>query len=86
MTEDVEIAARFPQLQLDSHATFSIRGDGNASTLASAVSEILYKVKLLPAPDSSPLKWSEIVNQREELWPIEYFLPRNVHPVIDQQP
>lgn len=75
MIEDVEIAERFAESHLDNQATFSIRGDGNASTLASAVSEILSKVKLLPAPDSSPLKWSEIVNRKTELWPIQYLLP-----------
>ncbi|HKW18450.1 MAG TPA: acetylxylan esterase [Terriglobales bacterium] len=75
MIEDVEIAERFAKSHLGSHATFLITGEGNASTLASAVSEILPDVKLLPAPDSSPLKWSEIVDQKTELWPIQYLLP-----------
>jgi hypothetical protein len=32
-------------------------------------------VNLLPAPNSPPLKWSEIVDHKTELWPIQYMLP-----------
>ena len=75
MLEDVEIARQFVKSHLNGQASFSIVGAGNASTLASAVSEILPDVKLLPTNDSSPLKWSEIVDQKTELWPIQYLLP-----------
>lgn len=76
MIEDVEIAERFARLQLNHHqANFAILGVGNGTTLASAVSEIVPDVRLLSAPNSSPLKWSEIVDQKTELWPIEYLLP-----------
>lgn len=75
MIEDVEIAERFAKSHLNRQASFSIMGTGNASTLARAVSEVLLNVKLLAEPNSSPVKWSEIVDQKTELWPIEYLLP-----------
>jgi hypothetical protein len=75
MIEDVEIAEQFAKSHLNGRATFAITGVGNASTLASAVSEVLPNIKLLPTPNSSPLKWSEIVDQKTELWPVEYLLP-----------
>jgi pimeloyl-ACP methyl ester carboxylesterase len=75
MIEDVEIAEQFAKSHLNGQASFSIVGAGNANTLASAVSEVLPDIKLLSAPNSSPLKWSEIVDQKTELWPIQYLLP-----------
>lgn len=75
MIEDVEIAEQFAKSHFNDRASFSIVGVGNASTLGSAVSEVFPNIKLLPAADSSPLKWSDIVDQKTELWPVEYLLP-----------
>jgi hypothetical protein len=42
--------------------------------LASAVSESL-NIQLLSQPDARIEKWSDLVNQERELWPIQYLLP-----------
>jgi hypothetical protein len=75
MVEDVEIATRFVRARISAHPEFVITGEGDAYTLASTVSEILPGVKLLSPPDAHILKWSDLVNQKRELWPIEYLLP-----------
>ena len=74
MIEDVEIATRFVH-EKTNHGEFSVVGQGNANTLASAVAEILPHVKLISQPDSPTLKWSDIVSERMELWPVQYLLP-----------
>ena len=75
MIEDVEIATRFMRAKSDGPVEFAVTGVGNAFALAGAVSEVLPGVKLIQQPKSAPLKWSEIVDQKRELWPIEYLLP-----------
>jgi dienelactone hydrolase len=75
MIEDVEIATRFAKLELSPHADLMIAGAGSASTLASAVAETLPNIRLLDQPDAPPVKWSEIVQQKTELWPIQYLVP-----------
>lgn len=52
-----------------------VAGQGNAYTLASAVTETLPNVKLLSPPGSRALRWSELVNEERELWPVEFLLP-----------
>ena len=74
MMEDAEIAMRFSHLKL--HAgNFSVATDEEEFTLASALVETLPAVKLIPRPGESIVKWSDIVEQRREQWPIEYLLP-----------
>jgi hypothetical protein len=75
MIEDAEIATRFFQGHFNSQAEFVVTGTNDAYTLASAVSETLPNVRLLPQPDIQIIKWSEIVDRKTELWPIEYLLP-----------
>jgi pimeloyl-ACP methyl ester carboxylesterase len=75
MIEDAEIATRFFQGHFNPHAEFVVTGTHGAYTLASAISEALPNVKLLPQPDAQIIKWSKIVDRKTELWPIEYLLP-----------
>jgi hypothetical protein len=75
MIEDAEIATRFFQGHFNPQAEFVVTGTNDAYTLASAVSETLPNVRLLPQPDIQIIKWSEIVDRKTELWPIEYLLP-----------
>jgi cephalosporin-C deacetylase-like acetyl esterase len=75
MIEDAEIATRFFQGHFNPQAEFVVTGTNDAYTLASAVSETLPNVRLLPQPDIQIIKWSEIVDLKTELWPIEYLLP-----------
>lgn len=75
MIEDFEIATRFFRAQVNLRAEFAVAGSYDAFTLASAVSETLPNIKLLSKPDAHFIPWSELVNQKTELWPIEYLLP-----------
>ena len=79
MIEDVEIASRFFRAQVNIRAEFSVAGSDGTFTLASAVSETLPNIKLLSEPDRHAVPWSELVNQKTELWPIEYLLPSGAY-------
>ncbi len=75
MIEDVEIASRFVHAQLSSEPDFFVTGSGNGYTLEGAISEILTGATVLPRPDARNIKWSELVDQKRELWPIQFLLP-----------
>jgi len=74
MIEDVEIASRFAREVIKPNAELKITAMGEAYMLASAVSETL-NIQLLSQPDARIEKWSDLVNQERELWPIQYLLP-----------
>jgi len=74
MIEDVEIAMRFADQKIN-HAEFAVIGTGEAYTLSSTVAETLLNIKLLPQADAHAAKWTESVDQKQELWPIQYLLP-----------
>jgi hypothetical protein len=75
MIEDVEIARRFVEEKLAPGADCFVAGNGRAHTLASAVSETLLDIKLVSQPDAQILKWSELVERKQEMWPIQDLLP-----------
>jgi hypothetical protein len=75
MIEDVEITSRFVREKIDKQAEFSVTGIGDSYTLASAVSETLPNIKLVSQPNGRVLKWSELLEEKRELWPIQYLLP-----------
>jgi hypothetical protein len=74
MIEDAEIAVRFSKEQLHAGA-FSIVSDPDSALLDSAIASTLPGVKPAPHPAGDIMKWSEVVLQRRELWPIQYLLP-----------
>ena len=78
MIEDSEIASRFAREKLGAKVV-AITAPGDAYTLASAVAETLPDIELLPRPDAKVLKWSEIVEQKQEIWPIQYLLPSGAY-------
>src|SRR5258707_161526 len=78
MMEDAEIASRFAGEKLGAKVT-AVSGRGDAYTLAVAISETLRGAKLLPGPDARSLKWSEIVEEKRETWPIQYLLPSGAY-------
>jgi hypothetical protein len=47
--------------------------------LASAIAATLPGVELLPQPGNKPTKWSDFVEQRRELWPVQYLLPSGAY-------
>src|SRR6266568_718546 len=73
--EDVEIAFRFARGKINPNAELAVTGVGDAYTLAGAVSETLPNIRLLSQPDARIEKWSDLVKQERELWPIQYLLP-----------
>jgi hypothetical protein len=74
MMEDAEIAVRFSRLKL--HAgPFSLASDEEGFTLANAIAGTLPAVQQIPAPGSQIMKWSDLVIEKRELWPIQYLLP-----------
>jgi pimeloyl-ACP methyl ester carboxylesterase len=73
--EDAEIAFRFAVKKFNPASELAVTGAGNAYTLADAVSETLPNINLLPQPDAQVMKWSELVDQERELWPIQDLLP-----------
>jgi dienelactone hydrolase len=74
MIEDAEIAVRFSRLKL--HAgRFFVASDEEGSTLANAIAGTLPAVKQIPYPNPQIMKWSDLLIERREQWPIQYLLP-----------
>jgi hypothetical protein len=78
MMEDAEIASRFTAEKLGAKVA-AVSGRGDAYTFAAAISEALPEIMLLPSADARMLKWSEIVEQKWEIWPIQYLLPSGAY-------
>jgi hypothetical protein len=75
MIEDVEVAAHFVHEKTNEQPEFAVTGVGDAYSLANATSEVLPNIKLISEPGSRILKWSNLVEEKRELWPIEFLLP-----------
>jgi cephalosporin-C deacetylase-like acetyl esterase len=78
MIEDAEIATRFAREKLGAKGV-SITAPGAAYTLASAIAETLPGINILTQPDAKVMKWSDIVEQQQEIWPIQYLLPSGAY-------
>jgi hypothetical protein len=78
MIEDSEIASRFSSEKLGA-TVVAVTAPSQAYTLASAVAETLPGIKLLPHPGAKVLNWSEIVEQAQEAWPVEYLMPSGAY-------
>jgi pimeloyl-ACP methyl ester carboxylesterase len=78
MIEDAEIATRFCREKLGASVT-AVTAPGNGYSLAKDISETLPDIALLPQPDGHVLSWSEIVREKQELWPIQYLLPAGAY-------
>jgi hypothetical protein len=78
MIEDAEISKRFATEKLHVNVA-AVTAAGDAYTLASAIAETLPGIALLHAPNGRVLKWSEILEQKRESWPIQYLLPSGAY-------
>ena len=78
MVEDVEIARMFAKEKLQLHMT-AVTASGANYTLASAVSEVLPGVRLLANADAKVLRWSDLVEQKQEQWPIQFLVPSGAY-------
>jgi hypothetical protein len=74
MIEDAEIAKQFAKEKLKRNVT-AVTAEGANYTLASAISEVLPGIKLLTNADSRVLRWSDLVEQKQEEWPIQFLVP-----------
>jgi hypothetical protein len=72
--EDIEIASRFSRERLAPGQELSISGNGTGSSIAILASEVLPELHSQPSSESS-IKWSEVVEQKRELWPVQLLLP-----------
>ena len=69
-----EIATRFSRLQLNARQ-ISVTAAGDGYTLAQSIAEVITGIGLQRQPGEHIIKWSELVEQKRELWPIQYLLP-----------
>ncbi len=74
MIEDAEIASRFARAELRRNVA-AVSSAGAGYSLASAISQVLPDVKLTNQQNEKILRWSEIVEAKQEVWPIELLLP-----------
>jgi hypothetical protein len=74
MIEDAEIAARFAREKIHAEQV-QVTARGDAYTLACAIADAIPGVGLLSQPGEKRILWSELVDQKRELWPIQYLLP-----------
>jgi cephalosporin-C deacetylase-like acetyl esterase len=74
MIEDAEIASRFAQTKFGSQE-ISVTAKGEAYTLAYSIAEVIHGIKLQPQQGERVIKWSEIVEEKRESWPIQFLLP-----------
>jgi hypothetical protein len=72
--EDGEIARRFLDMVFRPPAV-AVTGEGNGYTLAQLISEALPNIKFLSRPGAHVTNWSELVDNKQEIWPIELLLP-----------
>jgi len=74
MIDDSQIAAQFSKVKLGRKPT-AITGEGDNYTLAASFAEIFPETKLVPNFSARTPKWSQLVEDKQELWPIQYLIP-----------
>ena len=74
MIEDAEIADQFAKKKLGRNVT-GVTAEGANYTLASAIAEVLPGIKLLTNAEARVLRWSDIIEQKQEAWPIQFLVP-----------
>ncbi|HEY8714919.1 MAG TPA: acetylxylan esterase [Candidatus Acidoferrum sp.] len=74
MIEDAEIAGKFTREKLGADVT-AVTAPGQGFSLAKDISETLPGVQLLPQDGGEIVRWSELVREKKEVWPIQFLLP-----------
>ncbi len=74
MIEDVEIASRFVQLHSKA-SQISVVGEAEAASLATSAAQVIPELTTPPDSKAAKVPWSEIVDEKREIWPIQYLLP-----------
>ena len=78
MIEDAEIARHFAEGKLGVKI-MAVTSPDEGFTTASSIVKVLPGLKLLPQPGMQVLNWSDIVEKKRELWPVEYLLPSGAY-------
>jgi pimeloyl-ACP methyl ester carboxylesterase len=73
--EDAEIALRFLRTIAPGRAEVFVAGSGTGANVASLVAETIPDINILPNTGAEPFRWSQIVEQKTEVWPIQFLLP-----------
>jgi hypothetical protein len=74
MIDDAEIVKRFAEEKLGARV-IGVDAPGMAYTVAAAIAEVMPHVRLLGEPDSVLVKWREVVEKKQESWPIPFLVP-----------
>lgn len=74
MMEDAEIASRFAQLHLEA-TQLVVTAETDAAPLATSLTQIFSGMMILPQSAAQKMNWPEIVDQKREIWPVQYLLP-----------
>jgi pimeloyl-ACP methyl ester carboxylesterase len=74
MIDDAEIAKRFAEEKLKLTVT-AVAAPGEAFTVAGAIVEVVPTLKAQREPDSVVVQWQEVVEKKQEVWPVEFLVP-----------
>jgi hypothetical protein len=74
MIDDALIARRFGEEKLGVKVT-GIRAPSEAFTVATAIAEVSPDLKLSRESNSVLLQWQELVDKKQETWPIQFLVP-----------
>lgn len=74
MIDDAEIAKRFAEEELGVKVT-AVAAPDKAFTVAAAIAEVLPRLQAVREPDSVLVRWQDLVEKKQETWPIEFLLP-----------
>jgi len=74
MIDDARIAERFAEEKLGVNVALVI-APGEAFTVAASIAEVMPGLKLLREPDSVLVQWAELVESKQESWPIPFLVP-----------
>ena len=74
MIDDARIANRFAEAKLGVKIP-AVAAPGEAFTIAAAVAEMTPGIRLQRETDSALLQWDELVEKKQETWPIWFLVP-----------
>jgi hypothetical protein len=74
MLDDAKIASRFAEEKLRVKIT-AVAAPGEAFTIAAAIAEVTPGIKLQRDTGSALLRWDELVEKKQETWPIWLLVP-----------
>jgi pimeloyl-ACP methyl ester carboxylesterase len=74
MIDDAKIAKRFAEDKLGAKVT-AVAAPSDAFTVAAAIAEVTPGIKPIRDSDSALVEWRELVDKKQETWPIQFLVP-----------